>query len=88
MFVTVNAIKYYMKVIEKMNTKGGNILVKMVAAQNSYTIVAYPVVYHFDVSIKGEYSLENKICFELDIERELSEIGCGGGGKSRFYLSY
>ena len=68
--VAINDIKYRMKLIYKVNTKGRNKLIKMLAAQNSYTIVAYPVVNHFNIFSKGEYLLKNKICFELDIEGE------------------
>ena len=62
-------------------------LIKMLAAQNHYTIVAYPVSYHYDVFSKGGNSLENKISFEYDLEDTDNNIGRGGSGQDKFVFT-
>ena len=62
-------------------------LVKILASQNQYTLVAYPVSYHYDVFKKGEHSLENKICFEFDLEDGKIDIGRGGSGPTKFVFA-
>ena len=64
-----------------------SILVKLLAAQNHYTLVAYHVSYHYDVFKKGEHSLENKICFEFDLEDGKIDIGRGGSGPTKFVFA-
>ena len=57
-----------------------SIMVQLLAAQNHYTLVAYPVSYHYDVFRKGDHSLENKICFGFDLDDNQVDIGRGGKG--------
>ena len=59
-------------------------LIKLLSSLNSYTIIAYPVAYHLDILKKGDYSLENKIYFDYDVEGKDKYIGRGGGGGSKF----
>ena len=75
----------------KMTRQCGNedkdIMVQLLAAQNHYTLVAYPVSYHYDVFRKGEHSLENKICFEFDLDENHVDNGRGGKGNGVFVFA-
>ena len=64
-----------------------DIMVRLLAAQNHYTLVAYPVSYHYDVFRKGEHSLENKVCFKFDLAENQVDIGRGGGGADVFVFA-
>ena len=55
----------------------------MLAAQNHYTLVVYPVSYHHDTFRKGEHSLENKICFECDLNGYDADISHRGSGSKK-----
>ena len=56
------------------------LLVRQLAMNNLYTLVAYPCSYHFDVFKQNQYSLENKICFSFRPTLFIDElIGRGGG---------
>ena len=60
-----NAFEYIEKckdMIDSSNTQDNHLLKKLLAAQNSYSLVTYPVSYHHDIFYKNEHSLENKIC--------------------------
>ena len=61
-------------------------LVRQLAMDNLYTIVAYPCNYHFDVFKKGQYSLENKICFSFipSSTENTGLIGRGGGDEEEY----
>ena len=61
-------------------------MVRLLAAQNHYTLVAYPVSYHYDVFRKGEHSLE-KNCFKFDLAENQVDIGRGGRGADVFVFS-
>ena len=86
------AVKYALKDIEltKGLLKGGEIInskenfVHMLCNWNNFSIVAYPVKYHYDTFIDKCQSLENKICFSFDIEEKDKHIGRGGDGKNKF----
>ena len=62
-------------------------LVKTLTYGNKFSLVAYPVSYHFDTFIDGCMSLENKICFGFNITDGSNNIGRGGGGKSKFVFA-
>ena len=62
-------------------------LVKTLSYGNKFSLVAYPVSYHFDTFIDGCMSLENKICFGFNITDGSNNIGRGGGGKSKFVFA-
>ena len=53
-------IVYYKKLINYTNESNDVILVKILASQNRYTLVAHPVSYDYDDFSKGQNSLENK----------------------------
>ena len=55
------------------------------AVENMYTLVAYPVAYHFDSFKHNMQSLENKICFKIkrDATNNL-QMGRGGYGSQYF----
>ena len=53
---------------------------QMLAFENRYSMVGYPVGYHFDVFKGGRHSLKNKFFFALDLENHESNIVHGGGG--------
>ena len=61
-------------------------LVRQLAMDNLYTIVAYPCNYHFDVFKEGQYSLENKICFSFipSSGENNGLIGRGGGDEEEY----
>ena len=59
----------------------------MLAAQNYYTLVAYPVAYHNDYFAHGRDSLENKTCFNYDLKDNNKYIGRGGSGQNKFVLT-
>ena len=61
--------------------------IEMLSSWNKYSVVAYPVCYHFDVFIGGCMSLENKICFSYDINKNENHIGRGGKGSSKFVFA-
>ena len=75
-------IDYGRMLINKSNIGGKNMLDKLLATFNNYTIVAYPVSYHYDVFNKGQHCLENKICFSFESKGD--GIGRGGGGANEF----
>ena len=68
-------------------TKDKSVLVQLLAAQNHYTLVAYPVSYHFDIFKKGEHSLENKTCFCFNLYDDHINVGRGGSGHTKFVFA-
>ena len=73
------------KTIREDNT----LLIKVLAENIKYTLVAYPVVHHYDTFRKGEHSLENKICLEyiLNDGDADGDIGRGGSEPNKLVLS-
>ena len=61
--------------------------IQMLSNWNKFSVVAYPVSYHFDIFIGGCMSLENKICFSYDIDKTENHIGRGGNGSSKFVFA-
>ena len=57
---------------------------QMLAFENRYSMVGYYVGYHVDVFNGGRHSLENKICFALDLENNESNISHGYDGEKKF----
>ena len=62
-------------------------ILEMLCHWNKFSIVAYPVNYHFDIFIGGCKSLENKICFSYEINNNENHIGRGGEGSSKFVFA-
>ena len=62
-----------------------NHFIRQLAMDNLYTLVAYPCNYHYDVFKKGQYSLENKICFSF--YSDSNDIGRGGNGPCRYVFA-
>ena len=62
-------------------------LVKMLTFGNRFSLVAYPVAYHFDVFIGQCQSLENKICLSFDKNEFDGSIGRGGDGSKKFVFA-
>ena len=56
-------------------------LLKILSFGNEFSLIAYPVSYHFDNFIGGCYSLENKICFSYDLNN------VDNHGKSKFVFA-
>ena len=61
-------------------------LIKLLATLNKFSVVAYPVCYHYDIFKDRAPSLENKICFSFASESNES-IGRGGDGPGRFVFA-
>ena len=62
-------------------------LIKLLASQNQYTLVEYPVAYHYDRFWNGGDLLENKICFEYNSEGKDNNVGRGGSGPNKFVFT-
>ena len=62
-------------------------LIRQLAMDNLYTLVAYPCSYHFDVFKEGQYSLENKICFSFK-SSEIDPLFTGRGGGDKEEVCY
>ena len=73
-------------IIKVRNNMSELSLVSSLALGNLYSLVAYPVGYHYDVFKDGQYCLENKICFSFPSEK-LYDIGRGGCGSDRFVFA-
>ena len=54
---------------------------------NNFTLVRYPVAYHYDVFSKEKDSLENKICFAYDNTKISKDVGRGGYGSNKFVFA-
>ena len=53
-----------------------NKFIELLSSWNKFSVVAYPVSYHFDVFIGGCMSLENKICFHMTlIKMKITLVG-------------
>ena len=61
-------------------------LVQILALENRYSLVGYPVGYHVDVFNEGNHSLESKICLSMDVI-PVCNIGRGAGGESKFVFA-
>ena len=68
-------------------TSGNKKLIEMLASRNNYTMVTYPVAYHFDVFQSGQHSLENKIGLLFDIDVKKGDIGRGGGSPTKYMFA-
>ena len=81
----IEDIHYYEKLLDgtKVNDFKEKI-VKMLTFGNKFSMVGYPVGYHYDIFIKGVKSLENKICFSYELAKDELNIGRGGGGSQKF----
>ena len=64
-----------------------NKFIEILSIWNKFSVVAYPVSYHFDVFIGGCMSLENKIYFSYDINKNENHIGRGRKGSSKFVFA-
>lgn len=62
-------------------------LLNLLALENKFSLVAYPVGYHYDVFKEKVASLENKICFSFSTF-EGSYCGRGGDGQGRFVFAF
>jgi hypothetical protein len=61
------------------------LLMRHLAVENVYTVVAYPVVYHYDTFKHNKHSLENKMCFKIEFnEPDIVNMGRGGFGNKSF----
>ena len=60
--------------------------VKELTMCNKFTIVAYPVAYHYDVFKQNQHSLENKICLSFPSDCR-GNIGRGGDGINRWVFA-
>ena len=58
---------------------------RLLSFQSKYTIVGYPVGYHFDTFKNNKFSLENKICLSFPSLKE--DIGRGGDGSGAFVFA-
>ena len=63
-----------------------NHLLRLLCLENKYSLVAYPVAYHYDKFDSGKASLENKICFSFDSKNK-NDCGRGGDGKGKFVFA-
>ena len=81
----INLTKTMLKHQEDENDKDK--FIEMLSSWNKYSVVAYPVSYHYDIFIGGCMSLENKICFSFDINKNENHIGRGGNGSSKFVFA-
>ena len=61
-------------------------LINLLAKENKFSVVAYPVCYHYDVFKEQSPSLENKICFSFAAESD-GNLGRGGDGPGRFVFA-
>ena len=61
-------------------------LLKLLALRNKFSVVAYPVGYHFDIFKSNEASLENKICFSFEADNT-KDRGRGGDGPGRYVFA-
>ena len=87
------AAKEDINITQKMLVKKGNKkfdeikFIQMLSNWNKFSVVAYPVSYHFDIFIGGCMSLENKICFSYEVDKSENHIGRGGNGSSKFVFA-
>ena len=63
-----------------------NHLLRLLCLENKYSLVAYPVAYHYDTFDSGQASLENKICFSFK-SKHRNDCGRGGDGNGRFVFA-
>ena len=63
-----------------------NHFLRLLCLENKYSLVAYPVAYHYDKFDSGKASLENKICFSFD-SKNRNDCGRGGDGKGKFVFA-
>ena len=82
-----NDVRQCIGMVEASKCVDKDVFIKLLAAQNSYTLVAHPVSYHHDTFAKGEHSLENKICFQYNLTDSNDDIGRGGNGAGKFVFS-
>ena len=61
-------------------------LIDLLATDNRFSVVAYPVCYHLDVFKDDTASLENKICMSFK-SKNIHDIGRGGDGEGRFVFA-
>ena len=80
----LNDIDLCKQMVDRAKVSTRDPLVKLLALQNQFTLVAYPVSYHYDSFGNGRHSLENKLCFNYTNDATESEIGRGGSGGSQF----
>ena len=73
--------------IDDINHGDDETLVNMSTFGNIFSIVGYPVGYYFDVFKGGCVSLENKVCFAIDMNNNEFNIGRGGGGVHKFVFA-
>ena len=59
----LNDIDLCKQMVDRAQVSTRDPLVKLLALQNQFTLVAYPVSYHYDIFGNGRHSLENKLCF-------------------------
>lgn len=71
----------------KNMAKGDVNWIKIFASINIFSMVAYPVAYHFYVFQSGQHSLENKIGFQYIIDVNKGSIGHSGGGATKFLFA-
>ena len=62
-------------------------LINMLSLENKYSVVAYPVCYHYDIFKEQSPSLENKICFSFKAD-SYQNIGRGGDGPGQFVFAF
>jgi len=63
-----------------------NHLLRLLCLENKYSLVAYPVAYHYDKFDSGKASLENKICFSFKSKNN-NDLGRGGDGNGKFVFA-
>ena len=63
-----------------------NHLLRLLCLENKYSLVAYPVAYHYDKFDSGKASLENKTCFSFH-SKNRNNCGRGGDGKGKFVFA-
>ena len=61
-------------------------LINLLATDNRYSVVGYPVCYHLDVFKDNTASLENKICMSFT-STNIKDIGRGGDGEGKFVFA-
>lgn len=59
---TIYDIDYERMLVDTSN-RGKNMLVKLLATSNSYTLITYHVSYHYDVFNKGQHYFEKMYFF-------------------------
>ena len=62
-------------------------MLTLLSLENKFSLVAYPVCYHYDVFKEKAASLENKICFSFESKNEY-DCGRHGDGKGRFVFAF